>query len=395
MQKSFPEEGKSRRTIGALGFASFFNDLGAGMIHPVWPLFLTGVLGANMSVLGFIDGLGEALVSISQAASGYLSDRLGKRKVFVWLGYAVPILSRTGYALSTTWQQIIPFKILDRAGKIRGAPRDAIIADLSSRMNRGTHFGYRKMMDNLGALGGILICILLFHLTGYRILFLIAALPSVIATILIVLCISESKPERRIHAGLRLSDIEGDFRRFLILSSLFALGSFSYSFLLIFAKELGFGITSIPALYLIFTAAASLTSLPLGRLSDRIGRRPLLMFSFLLWGLVCLLFITTRSHYALILGFILYGCHKGALDTVQTTFASELCPVAFRASSLGSLRMIVGLCALPASFIAGLLWDRINLYAPFYLSLMLTVFSMVLLLFVKDRKSGNDAAIMQ
>ncbi len=391
MQKSFPEEGKSGRTIRTLGFASFFNDLGANMIHPVWPLFLTGVLGANMSVLGFIDGLGEALVSISQAASGYLSDRLRKRKVFVWLGYAVPILSRTGYALSTTWQHIIPFKILDRAGKIRGAPRDAIIADLSSRTNRGTHFGFRKMMDNLGALCGILTCILLFHLVGYRVLFLIAAVPSVIATLLVVFFISERKPARPIHEGLTLADLEGDFRRFLLLSALFALGSFSYSFLLIFATERGFGATTVPVLYLVFTAAASLTSLPFGRLSDRIGRRPFLMLSLFLWGLVCLLFITTRSHYALIFGFVLYGCHKGALDTVQTTFASELCPAAFRASSLGSLRMIVGLCALPASLIAGVLWDRINLYAPFYFSLMLTVLSMVLLLFVQDRRPGDHA----
>lgn len=393
MQKSFPAGGKPRRTVRVLGFASFFNDLGSGMIHPVWPLFLTGVLGANMSVLGFIDGLGEAFVSISQALSGYLSDRLGKRKVFVWLGYAVPILSRTGYALSTSWHQIIPFKILDRAGKIRGAPRDAIIADLSSQTNRGTHFGFRKMMDNLGALCGIILCIVLFDLVGYRILFLIAAVPSVIATLLVIVYIGEQKPERHIYEGIRLADFDTGFRLFLLLSALFALGSFSYSFLLIFAQELGFGITTLPVLYLVFTAAASLTALPFGRLSDRIGRRPLLMLSLFLWGMVCLLFITTRNHLALIFGFVLYGIHKGALETVQTTFASELCPAALRASSLGGLKMIVGLCALPASFVAGILWDRLNLFAPFYFSLILTCLSMVLLLFVRDRKPGDHAPI--
>ncbi|MBW2636762.1 MAG: MFS transporter, partial [Deltaproteobacteria bacterium] len=137
----------SRKTVRTLAFASFFNDLGSDMIHPVWPLFLTSVLGVNMSILGLIDGLGDALVSISQAASGYLSDRTKKRKFFIWLGYAFPLISRVGYGLSTAWQHIIPFKMLDRAGKIRSAPRDAIIADVSSKENRGSNFGFRKMMD--------------------------------------------------------------------------------------------------------------------------------------------------------------------------------------------------------------------------------------------------------
>ena len=124
------EQKETRKTVRTFAFASFLNDLGSDMIYPVWPLFVTSVLGANMAVLGFIDGLGEAIVSISQAASGYVSDRLRRRKIFIWTGYLFGSLSRIGYALTTLWQHLIPFKIMDRAGKIRGAPRDAIIADM-------------------------------------------------------------------------------------------------------------------------------------------------------------------------------------------------------------------------------------------------------------------------
>jgi len=127
------DQKETRKTVRTFALASFLNDLGSDMIYPIWPFFVISVLGANMAVLGFIDGLGEAIVSISQAASGYISDRIRKRKIFIWTGYLLGSSSRVGYALSTVWQHLIPFRVLDRAGKIRGAPRDAIIADISSK----------------------------------------------------------------------------------------------------------------------------------------------------------------------------------------------------------------------------------------------------------------------
>jgi MFS family permease len=184
---------ETKKTIRTFAWASFLNDLGSDIIYPVWPLFVTGVLNANMAVLGFLDGLGEALVSISQAAAGYLSDRIKKRKVFIWVGYFFGSLSRVGYAFSTVWQHLIPFRILDRAGKIRGAPRDAIIADISTKENRGKHFGLLRTMDNLGAVCGIIICILFFRLLGYKNLFLLAAVPSAIGALLILALIKERK----------------------------------------------------------------------------------------------------------------------------------------------------------------------------------------------------------
>ncbi|PKL88841.1 MAG: MFS transporter [Ignavibacteriae bacterium HGW-Ignavibacteriae-2] len=382
------ENKENKKTLKVFAAASFLNDMGSDMIYPIWPMFVTTVLGANMSVLGFIDGLGEALVSISQAASGYLSDRLRKRKIFVWAGYLFGSFSRIGYALSSVWQHLIPFRILDRAGKIRSAPRDAIIADISTINDRGRNFGILRMMDNLGALVGIIICILLFDLIGYKYLFMLAAIPSLIGVLLILFFIKEYKvSDKKVYKGIRLKDLTSNFRLYLLLSSFFALGSFSYSFLLIFANEYNFSIGTVPILYLIFTAVASAVSLPFGKLADKYGRKPILMIAYIFWGLVSLIFIMGTNVFLIVLAFIIYGLHKGALEPVQKTFISEIVPKEYRASMLGGFQMITGLCAFPASFIAGLLWDQIGITAPFYLSLFLTLISIILLFFVNDSKA--------
>ena len=376
------------KIIRTFAIASFLNDLGSDMIYPVWPLFVTSFLGANMAVLGFIDGLGEAIVSLAQAFSGYFSDRIRKRKIFIWSGYLMGSLSRIGYAFSGVWQSLIPFRILDRAGKIRSAPRDAIIADISTKADRGRNFGILRAMDNLGAVCGITVCLIFFGLLGYKTLFLIAAVPSAIGTILILTLIREKKRAgSRIYKGLSLKDLDRNFKLFLLLSSFFALGSFSYSFLIIYAKEFGFQTGLVPVLYLIYTVVASIFSLPFGKLSDRTDRKRVLILSFFFWMLVCLSFIIAHTHLTIILTFVFYGLHKGALEPVQKTMVAELAPEAFRASSLGVFQMAIGLCALPASLVAGILWEKAGMFAPFYFSLCLTILSFFMLLFVKEKQA--------
>lgn len=381
-----------RRAIRIFAAASFLNDLGSDIIYPVWPLFVTQVLRANMAALGFLDGLGEAIVSLAQAVSGYASDRLRRRKVFIWAGYLMGGLSRLGYAASSAWPHLIPFRVLDRAGKIRSAPRDALVADLSTDIDRGRNFGLLRAMDNLGAVFGILISIALFNLLGYRLLFALAALPSLAGAALIFSGVRERRAAgAKAFKGVSFRDIDRNLRLYMVLNGVFALGAFTYSFLLVYARNAGFRTGLIPVLYLVFTVSAAALSLPMGRWSDRIGRKPVLFAAFGLWAAVCAGAIAGGGRLFAAGLFVLFGIHKAALEPVQKTLAAELAPPHFRASVLGGFQMVVGLAALPASLIAGALWDRFGSATAFAWSLGLTAAAAVLLTFVRGpRRPGSQ-----
>jgi MFS family permease len=389
-EENAQDTSKTKKTIRTFAVASFLNDMGSDIINPVWPLFVTQVLKANMSALGFLDGLGEAVVSLSQAVAGYYSDKIRKRKVFIWTGYLCGAVSRLGYAASTLWQHLIPFRILDRAGKIRGAPRDAIVADISADENRGGHFGLLRAMDNFGSVAGILISIALFNVLGYRLLFALAAIPSLVGAALILRNIKEARsPVARVFKGLSFKDIDKNLALYIVLNAVFALGAFTYSFLLLYAKSEGFKAGTIPVLFLVFSATAAFLSYPFGRLSDRIGRKPVLFMAFAAWAAVCAGVVLARGLLAVSSLFALYGVHKAALDPVQKTITAELAPQPFRASVLGAFQMVIGLCAFPASLIAGFLWDKTGKQAPFHLSLGLTAVAALLLFFVKEKPRKN------
>jgi MFS family permease len=378
---------ETKKTIRAFAIASFLNDMGSDIINPVWPLFVTQVLKANMAALGFLDGLGEAIVSLSQAVAGYYSDKIRKRKVFIWTGYLCGAVSRLGYAASSLWQHLIPFRVLDRAGKIRGAPRDAMLADISTDENRGGHFGLLRAMDNSGSVAGILISIALFNVLGYRLLFALAAIPSLIGAFLILKNIKEARtPVARVFKGLSFKDVDRSLSLYIVLNAVFALGAFTYSFLLLYAKSEGFKTGTIPVLFLVFSAVAAFLSYPFGRLSDRIGRRPVLFMALGAWAAVCAGVVIARGLLAVAAIFALYGIHKAALDPVQKTLVAELAPQPYRASVLGGFQMVIGLCAFPASVVAGFLWDKVGRNAPFHLSLGLTAVAALLLVFVKEKR---------
>ena len=380
---------EDKKTVETFALAALLNDMGANIIYPIWPLFLTTVLGANMSILGLVDGLGDALVSISQALSGYASDRIKKRKIFIWFGYLLGALSRLGYAVTTSWPLIIPYKILDRSGKIRDSPRDAIIADESNNTNRGKNFGTIKGMDKLGGVLGIILCIFCVNLIGYQTFFMLAAIPSLISVVLVIYFIKEKKtPITKLYKGIKFSNLSKNYKLFLISSSIFALGAFSYSFLMIFANKAGYEITYIPIFYLLYILFAAGFSLPFGKLSDKIGRKNGMHIALIFWILTCIIFIFVDTWWAIPICFILYGLHEAALAPVQTTFVSELAPKKFKASALGGFQMCIGLCALPASLIAGILWDTMGKTSPFILSLVLTIIALILLSFVKENKES-------
>lgn len=378
-------EKENKKIVNIFSFASFFNDLGAEMAYPVLPLFLRDVLGANMTVIGIVDGLAESMVAFAQALAGYLADKIKKRKIFIWIGYLIAGISRLGYGFSYDWRTLAGFRVLNNFGKIREAPRDAIVSDVSFDHNRGRNFGILRMMDNLGAFFGVILCILFFGYLGYRRIFLLASVPSLISAILIILCIKELENLYSCDRNnFKLSYLSKNYKKFLIASIIFALGSFSYSFILVFVKESGITTNFIPLYYLIFILFASLFSIPFGRLVDKLGRKNVLNISFLLWGMVCLSFIFLRNKIFYFIPFILYGMHKGALEPAERTFISELSPFDYKTSGLGIYKMIIGLCNFPAGLIAGFLWDKFNKFTPFYFSLITTFITFVLLLFVKE-----------
>jgi MFS family permease len=379
-----------KRTVGVFSVASFLHDIGADMIFSVWPLYLTQVLGASMAAVGFIDGLGDAIVSFSQAGAGFLSDRLRKRKVFVWAGYFFGCLARIGYALAPTWQWAVPFRVLDRSGKIRSAPRDAMISDISDRGNRATHFGILRTLDNLGAVLGILIAVALVGRITYRSLFLLAAIPSLLAALLVIRFVAEPAHRTTLRPTFRWRGLGGNLWLFMVLSAIFDLGAFSYSFLLLASHDAGIHVGSIPLLYLLFTLFAALVSLPAGKLADSIGRKPVVLLSYACWVAVAALFILRRdSVVAIIAAFVLYGFYRGGIDTVQKAFTAELAPPAFVASVLGGFQLILGAVSLPASLIAGILWERVSPTAPFVFALALAVIACVLLLFVQEGRGRS------
>jgi len=385
MESTSPDPKYVKRTVWTFASASFLHDMGADMIFSIWPMFLTTVLGANMAVVGLIDGLGDAFVSIAQAAAGYLSDRMRKRKPFVWMGYFFGGIAKVGYSLAPTWHWVLPFRILDRSGKMRGAPRDAIVSDLSTVQNRGRHFGILRMMDNAGAMVGILAAIVLVRFIELRTLMMIAAIPSLLAVLLVLFVYHEQKPDgTKVFKGIHLKDFSPNLRLYTILSAFFMLGSFSYSFLLLSAKSLGFTIGEMPLLYLLYTFVAAVLSLFFGKLADRVGRKRVLLFSYGCWMGVALLFILFKSPVVVIAAFVLYGVHVASLEPVQKALAAELAPKDLVASTLGGYQMVIGLVSFPASFMAGILWDRFGLTAPYLLSLTLTAFAGLLLLFLKD-----------
>lgn len=386
-------EKKNRKELKIFALASFLNDMGSDMISPIWPFFVASFAGVNMQVIGFVNGLGDAIVSISQAVSGYWSDKIGKRKVFVWIGYLFGASSRIGYALSAAWQWLIPFRILDRAGKMRGAPRDAMIADASNDGNRGRNFGFLRTFDNLGAVCGIIISIALVKFIGYRALFMIAAVPSLIGAAIIFATIRERRRDgsQKLFKGVDFKYMDANFRLFLFSSALFALGTFSYAFLLIFANKLGFEVYQASLLYLLYTFTASATSFGFGKISDKLkSRKAVLAVAYILWLAVCAGFVLFQSWWAVVIIFFIYGLHCAALDTIQAAFVSELAPADYRAGSLGAFRMVTGLCALPASFAAGFIWDNWGMEAPFYLSAAITIIAIGMLFFVKEARIAES-----
>ena len=379
-------EKENKRTIWLFSLGAFLNDLGYYAVITIWPIFVTSVIGASVTFLGFIDGLGDALVSLSQAGSGFLSDKLRKRKVFIWLGYFLAFISRIVYAISYQPWHLIPGKILDRGGKMRDAPRDAIVADITPHEKRASAFGVLRAADRGGAVFGLIASILLISYFSYRQMFFLAAIPSLLGALIILFFIKEQPRADHLKPEFSFKFVSRDLKLFTMASAIFTLGAFSDSFYILAANKLGVPLKFVPLFFLAFLFCSSIFAIPFGKLSDKIGRIYVVASAFTLFIIVNLIFIFYSSIYMIFLAFVVLGIHSAAYEGNLKTIVAEFAPSHLRSSIIGSFQMLIGLIALPSSLIAGILWDNIGLKAPFVLSLALTFVALILLFFVREPK---------
>jgi len=367
------------KNVVVLGLVSFFNDLGSEMIFPVLPLFLRAGLGASMSVIGLIDGIAESTASIMKIYAGALSDRFSRRRPLVVAGYAISNVAQPLIGLARSWPAVLPLRFFDRLGKgVRTAPRDAIIADSVDDGVRGWAYGFHRAMDSAGGVLGPLLAFAilawlaarrgidggtLLHesasmLAGdYRWVILAAAVPNAIAVGLMFL-VRERPRAVAPDGGVDIRPPAGAFRLLLVAVALFGLGNLSYSFIVLRAGQLGVSAMILPLLYLFFHLGQTVFSGPLGALSDRYGRKPVIGAGYAAFALMCAGWATAYAPWHAGALSALYGFSLACTEGTVRAFGVDLVPTARRGSALGSLNGIAGLAALPASLVAGLLWDR-------------------------------------
>jgi MFS family permease len=367
-----------------LGLVSLCTDASSEMIYPLIPLFLTRTLGAPVAVVGVIEGLAEATASILKGFSGWLSDRLGRRRPLVIGGYGLAAVAKPLLALAAGWPLVLAARVLDRFGKgLRGSPRDALIADSTPEESRGRAFGFHRSADQVGAVVGPLaaLALLAAFRQDYRAVFLVAFLPAAVGVALLALV---RDPKRAGARGARppkfsLRGATPAYRRFLGIGLLFALGNSSDVFLILRAGQLGLATSKIVLLFAAFNLSYVLSAYPAGRLSDRLGRKRVLVAGLWVFALVYLGFALAPGPGWLVPCFVVYGLYMGLTDGVSRAFVVDLVTPETRATALGVYAMAVGLMSLAASLLAGWLWQWLGPPAPFWLGAALAASAAVLL----------------
>lgn len=376
------------KTVIMLGFVSLLTDISSESIYPLIPLFLTSVLHAPVSAVGLIEGVAESTASILRIFSGRFSDRLGDRKWLTVAGYGLSTLSKPLLSISTVWHQVFAVRFADRLGKgIRSAPRDALIADVTPPEKRGVAFGFHSAMDTTGAVLGPLIAFWALKSLGmsYRHIFLLAAIPGAIGVLVLIIFVKEKKkPADRPKAALpslRLGSFSCHFRMFLLVTAVFSIGNSSDAFLILKAKQDGVSTANILLVVVLFNSIQALLATPAGIVSDRLGRSNVILAGFLIFAAVYAGFgLATRPVHIVVL-FAFYGIYSALTYGVQKAFASDLIPAGLRGAGLGAFSMVTGMALLPASLIAGVLWDRVNPSAPFFYGAAMALIAAVILAF--------------
>jgi len=367
-------KGPLSRNVKALAAVSLLTDAASEMIYPLLPLFLSSVLGASASVIGTIEGFAESTASMLKLVSGWWSDRAGRRKPFVVAGYGLAALVRPLMGLAQAPWQALVVRLSDRTGKgIRTSARDALLADSALPSLRGRAFGFLRAGDNAGAVIGPLVAWVMLELGAVplRTVFLWAALPGVLAVVVLVALVKE-RPllQSQLRAGspaalLAERRLGAPFWRYLVVLLVFTLGNSTDAFLLLRASQLGVATALVPILWAAFSLVKAVCSTPGGALSDRIGRRPVIVAGWALFAGVYLLFGRATTAWQAWALFTVYGVSLGITESVEKALVADLVPAAHRGAAYGWYNFVIGIGSLPASVVFGIVWDRVSPAAAF------------------------------
>jgi len=378
-----------------IGLISFFTDVSTEMVYPLIPLYLVGTFGATPALVGLIEGIAESLASLLKVFSGYLTDRFQKKKLIAFSGYAPGLLYKLALIFAGSWLGILGARVIDRVGKgIRTSPRDVLVSESAGRENMGKAFGLHKALDMFGAGLGILIVYLLIRSSGgsydYKRLFALSMIPAVLGLFMFVF-VKEKKQARketnREPFWKNINKIDGQLKLYLLVVFIFTLGNSSNAFLILKAKSSGFDETNVILLFLIYHVVAAALSMPLGKLSDKVGRKNLLVPGYITFALCYFGFAFAGTKPAMLAVFSLYGVYTAMITGVERAYVAEIAPPELKGTMLGLHSTVAGIALLPASVIAGLLWNIFGDTVPFVFGAGMSVIAAALLLaFMKGRK---------
>jgi MFS family permease len=372
------------RNVFYSGMTSFLTDTSGKMVYSVMPLFLLSI-GASKTTISLIEGIAESTSSLLKAVSGIWSDRIGKNKPFMIFGYGLTALVTPFYSLIWLPIQVLVLRFIERIGKgVRTAPRDSLISGSVLDNKAGRNFGFHKAMDNSGAILGPLFAwlLLLVYPRNYKFVFLLSAIPAILGVINLWIFVKEAKRNQiSVESKPTIKKLPSKFWLFLGVITIFSLGNSTDALMLVKATETGISTSNIPFMYMIFNVVSVFLAIPIGNLSDRVGRGKLILAGYLVYSLTYFLFGRLDSILSCIFLFALYGLYSALADGSQKALVSDIAGKQLKGTGFGIYHAVLGITLLPASLIAGVLYDKVNSDAPFYFGSVLSLCAAVLMLF--------------
>ena len=390
------------RNVVILGFVSLLNDGASEMIYPLMPVFLTAVLGAGPQALGVIEGIAESTASLLKLYSGYLSDRVKKRKGWIVAGYSLSNVVRPLIAFSTSWFHVLALRFSDRVGKgLRTSPRDAIIADSTPAAFRGKAYGFHRAMDHSGAIIGPLAAtaLLLVYHDNLKTIFLLSVIPGTLAVGMLLFGLKENpaaEPKSAASSSAfnfrsSLREMPVGFQKFLFIILVFTLGNSTDAFLLLRAQQLGVPVTLLPMIWVVLHIVKMVSSVPGGIASDRIGRKKVIVAGYVVYALVYAGFGAATEHWQAWALFAAYGIYFGLTEGVEKALVADFAPQHLRGSAFGLYHLTIGVGAFPASLLFGFVWQRFSSAAAFGMGAGLALLAGALLSLLNVKKPETAA----